>query len=280
MADSRIKLIHREGTRGGAPVCRNLGVHYATSDYIVFLDSDDMVDKNFISKRKEIIERFFDNDAWIFPVQVFYNTPGDSKLLWNVFNENNDLDRFLNADPPWHTSSPVWKKNSFLNTGGFDEELLCWQDWEIHLRALILGIKYEKIKQKPDIFYRMHLGDAIRKKNTSYESLLSRFEAVQKCYHLIKTKQALSKKRKYYFAKLLMNILIFLLKIKPHEKAVIIDFIKKENILPGFELKIWMFRINHNFKISNIIIDKIIYWKYSNHFLDTKTDYLNTEIKE
>ncbi|HOY33075.1 MAG TPA: glycosyltransferase family 2 protein [Bacteroidales bacterium] len=278
MADSRIKLKRRDGTRGGAPVCRNLGVRYATSDYMVFLDSDDMIGKDFVKTRLETMAKEPGCQMWIFPVRVFMDIPGDSRLLWNVFNEHNDLDRFLNADPPWHTASPVWEKKSFLDTGGFDEELLCWQDWEIHVKALVLNLKYIKIDQKPDIFYRLHDRDAIRKHNISKESLLSRFAAVKSTFLLMKNNSTLNKRRKYLFGKLIINIYISLYKTDSREADILLDFIAREKILSGFEMKIWLVRIkNSNIEILNKVIDKMIYRKHNDHFLDTKTDYLHTE---
>lgn len=44
--DSRVKVFHKEN--GGASSARNLGTEYSTGDYIVFIDSDDWVDVNFL----------------------------------------------------------------------------------------------------------------------------------------------------------------------------------------------------------------------------------------
>jgi hypothetical protein len=43
--------------------------------------------------------------------------------------------------------------------GGFDEEVLSFQDWDLHVRALIAGIKYFK-KCFRDNFHRYDHGDA------------------------------------------------------------------------------------------------------------------------
>src|SRR5579885_2097317 len=41
--DSRIKVYVRRGRRGGAPVCRNQGFAVAQGLYVIFLDSDDLL---------------------------------------------------------------------------------------------------------------------------------------------------------------------------------------------------------------------------------------------
>lgn len=45
--DSRIKVYHKEN--GGASSARNLGIDKATGDYLVFVDSDDFVDDDYLS---------------------------------------------------------------------------------------------------------------------------------------------------------------------------------------------------------------------------------------
>lgn len=46
--DKRIKVIHKEN--GGVSSARNLGLEKATGDYIAFVDSDDILDKEMIQK--------------------------------------------------------------------------------------------------------------------------------------------------------------------------------------------------------------------------------------
>lgn len=51
---SLVKYIYQDNF--GAPSARNKGLSKATGDYIIFFDSDDFVEKNFISKMVEKIE--------------------------------------------------------------------------------------------------------------------------------------------------------------------------------------------------------------------------------
>jgi glycosyltransferase involved in cell wall biosynthesis len=274
--DNRINLYKRTGNKGGASICRNQGLEYANADYVVFLDSDDLIGANFIETRKDAIKNYPNKEMWIFPVQVFFNAPGDSKLLWNIFNENDDIDRFLNTDNVWHTTSPVWKKNAVQKIGGFHPDLTCWQDWEIHLRALANQLKYHKITQTPDIFYRRHESDAISKHNISEKNLIGRFMAVKSVFYVFKEKQMLNTKRNYLFAKLLINIYINWIKNNPSMAKEIISFVKNESLISKFELNLWLSRLKNN-NIIGKLIDKYIYQKYNDHFLDTKTSYLNVK---
>lgn len=46
--DNRIKIIHQENA--GPGIARNRGIEEATGEYVVFVDSDDFIDKNYFSK--------------------------------------------------------------------------------------------------------------------------------------------------------------------------------------------------------------------------------------
>jgi hypothetical protein len=50
--------------------------------------------------------------------------------------------RFLLFELPWIITGPIWRKPSLLRLGMFDESLLSWQDFELHVRAIAAGAKY------------------------------------------------------------------------------------------------------------------------------------------
>ena len=51
--DGRIRVIHRQN--GGLSAARNTGLHYAQGEFILFIDPDDRIDKNLISKCMELL---------------------------------------------------------------------------------------------------------------------------------------------------------------------------------------------------------------------------------
>ena len=53
-----------------------------------------------------------------------------------------DLTRFLRFEAPWIITAPIWRRESLLQLGLFDEALLSWQDIELHVRALCAGCRY------------------------------------------------------------------------------------------------------------------------------------------
>jgi glycosyltransferase involved in cell wall biosynthesis len=274
--DIRIKLFQNESGIHGAPYCRNLGVQKSVFERIVFLDSDDILDKNFVSTRQKIIEEFPHFDMLIFPVITFVNVPGDHKLLWNIFNENNDLDRFLNADIVWQTTSPIWKKDAFHRIGGFDESLISWQDWEIHTRALVLNLTYKKFDITPDIFYRIDRENSINKNRNEPSHIVNRINAFFKIYYLGLKHNVLNKKRKYLLAKLMFNNAILLSNKNPEKAKDTFSFIIEKKLIINWELKVWLYRSKKkSTNLVNKFIDYIIYIKHKDHFQNTKTTYFN-----
>lgn len=65
--DNRIRVIHKEN--GGLSSARNVGIEIATGDYIFFLDSDDYISENCISRLVSLMEEY---DADISIIQMKY----------------------------------------------------------------------------------------------------------------------------------------------------------------------------------------------------------------
>jgi hypothetical protein len=146
--DRRIRYLERTGIKTGANVCRNLGIAAAKADFIVFLDSDDVLEAGCLERRVKIIERNLDLDFAIFETGVFTHQIGDHARRPTPELLGDDLLRFLTFDLPWIITGPIWRKTSLLRLGLFDERLLSWQDIELHVRALTAGLRYVRF---PDI---------------------------------------------------------------------------------------------------------------------------------
>lgn len=152
--DSRFHSHVRTGQKKGANVCRNLGLACCSSEYVIFLDSDDLLAPNCLANRVAAMDQAPRHGYGVFRTEVFASTPGDRGVLWNQDTEVPDLYRFLSIDPTWHTSGPIWRREHLQKLFGFDEELLSFHDWDLHVRALIARIPYFKSSAR-DHFYRM-----------------------------------------------------------------------------------------------------------------------------
>jgi glycosyltransferase involved in cell wall biosynthesis len=155
--DNRIKCLVRNRQPSGGPVCRNIGLENSTGSFVIFLDSDDLLAAHCLAQRAEMIQKFPDNDFWVFPMLMFRDNPQNARYLWNKETDEPDLHRFLSLDAVWQTTGPVWRREAVEKINGFTESLACWQDVDFHLKALCNNLRYQKFYHlTPDVFYRMH----------------------------------------------------------------------------------------------------------------------------
>lgn len=153
--DSRIKCYQRDREPKGGSVCRNIGLNISEGEYIIFLDSDDLLHNTCLESRIYKFNLYPTKDFLIFQSKDFYVKIGDNNTIWNIDKEEEDLIRFLRFDIVWSISGPIWKKDALMKINGFTDYLRSWQDWEIHVRALSNGLSYKKFfNENPDVYIR------------------------------------------------------------------------------------------------------------------------------
>lgn len=207
--DNRIKIFQRNREPKGACVCRNISVENSSGDYLLFLDTDDLLASFCLEQRVKAMQENHDCDFVIFPMLMFSRQPDDLKLLWNIDNEQDDIERILFGDPVCQGTGTLWKRNSFVQVGMWSEALMLWQDIELHLRSLLAGMKYVKrFDLKPDIFLRVSDISLSRTGYHSYPKFVSRLEVFQQTAETMEQKQLVKKYRKglcYMFTDLFIN---------------------------------------------------------------------------
>lgn len=143
MQDSRFKLFERDVLPKGASACRNIGINNSQGEYILFLDSDDLLGTNCLSYRVKKINEWPDLDAIIFQTKLFKQKMGDRSEFWNkLIVDGGDLERFIDFDTPWSIMGPIWRKSKVIK---FDETAHSMQDWELHIRQLLNSISYKTV---------------------------------------------------------------------------------------------------------------------------------------
>ncbi|MEZ9047406.1 glycosyltransferase family 2 protein [Vibrio cyclitrophicus] len=138
LPDNRVRVIRNEVSLGGS-ASRNVGVRSATNEIVMFLDDDDAWES---SKVADQIKLF--NDSKVALVFSGRKVVWDSDLT-KPFRyikpkkqhiEKSDL---LACNFIGTTSSVAIRKTDFVKSGGFDETLKCFQDYDLWMRILDYG---------------------------------------------------------------------------------------------------------------------------------------------
>jgi glycosyltransferase involved in cell wall biosynthesis len=167
--DLRFKFCKRPETKPkGANACRNYGLELSQGDYVVFLDSDDLLQPMCLEKRVSYLQRN-PVDMLLSHTAIFDFKINDSEFIWNKLDiagsHEGYLLRFLKKDIPWSTTGVTWSKDFLNKIGGWDQRLYAWQDWELHVRALFNYPLIAILKGKPDSYWRRE-GDVSKISNT------------------------------------------------------------------------------------------------------------------
>jgi hypothetical protein len=146
-ADPRVRYIVRQGPCSGANVCRNIGVRAARAPFVVLLDSDDVLAPQCLERRAAVMSRNADLDFATFQSGVFVGEIGDTRAELDPQLIGDDLCRFLYFEAPWIITAPIWRRETLMRLGLFDETLLSWQDIELHVRAICAGCRYVRFAE-------------------------------------------------------------------------------------------------------------------------------------
>ena len=153
--DPRMRLMLNPGPRKGACAARNAGFAIARGEFVIFLDSDDILTPPCLERRVHEVTNRPDIDAVAFRTGLFRNVPGDTNRFLEVFTGEDAINRFLKFDIPWQTMGPIWRRSSLQRAGHqWNEHLLSWQDWEFHILQLVYGLRVGQCGEV-DCYWRM-----------------------------------------------------------------------------------------------------------------------------
>jgi hypothetical protein len=124
-------------------------------DFILFLDADDLLEKNKLKSHVEALISNSETDIAYGDVRYFYDND-KSKLYFSLKKDNKpwatkfsgrgkDMVDILLRKNLMVTSSPLFRKKVLERTGGFDSRLYKLEDWELFQRMAINDLKFQFI---------------------------------------------------------------------------------------------------------------------------------------
>ncbi|WP_026506009.1 glycosyltransferase family 2 protein [Butyrivibrio sp. NC3005] len=155
--DKRIKLFTQ--TRQGVSVARNRGIEHAKGNYIVFIDGDDFVQKDYIYKMWSIIKKSQTDLVICGYNRLIYDVTIPQKpLLRNSNLTSKEFIKMTLIDPGHHYFGVVWNKMFCLdvikkNRVYFHSDITLGEDF-VFLLEYLLFINNVRIIHNKLYFYR------------------------------------------------------------------------------------------------------------------------------
>jgi glycosyltransferase involved in cell wall biosynthesis len=133
-SDHRIRYI-RHKVNCGAPAARNSGIWAAHSEYIGFLDSDDEWLTEKLAKQVFKLQSSENKVALVYTGEFLVEDDLGSSLERRILSiSGNAFERLLQGDFIGTCSSVMVRASAIKKIGGFDEQLISRQDWDLWLR--------------------------------------------------------------------------------------------------------------------------------------------------
>lgn len=142
-----VRLIRQSNM--GLAHARNNGIHSSTSDYLLFLDADNRIERNFLTdffsllNEKRSFDVLYGNALYFGDVNQVYK-PGRFNVIKLLLN--NYIDACM-----------IVKKSCFTELGNYDTHMpaMGWEDWDLNIRLAIAN-KVAIYNDKIYFHYRFH----------------------------------------------------------------------------------------------------------------------------
>lgn len=172
---------------------RNTGLLNATSEWIVFFDSDDVMNPHLLEEYSKKIAKNKGN------VDIILARADRTDLDGNVSETHFYTKNFLSKqilNSILITTKYIIRRDFIIKCGSWDAEMLGWNDWELGVRLLLNKPRVKWINSKILIHIYSQANSITGKDYSSKINIWSK--AIDKVEHLIETSNI--SKKKYYLS--------------------------------------------------------------------------------
>jgi glycosyltransferase involved in cell wall biosynthesis len=161
---TRLRIIEMPANSGNVGGPRNVGIAAATGEFIITLDSDDMLEPEYAEVLFDCLKARPDAGVAYTGVKVHYENSGERWVVpnWPVpFEWDWSMQREPDGTP--HNCIPtasMFRREMWQRAGGYDAGRTCAEDAEFWTRALSTGWRAVKATESPLFIYRRH-GDSM-----------------------------------------------------------------------------------------------------------------------
>lgn len=130
-------VIYRKPANKGVGNSRNTGIKNAKSKYILPLDADDRIHPEYLAKAVKNLDEGY---------SVIYCSVKNFGEI-NSVRTAPDFSFSLLLSGNYIASCSAFTKNIWEQTGGYDESMSCYEDWEFFINAASKGARFLNIKE-------------------------------------------------------------------------------------------------------------------------------------
>jgi len=208
--DSRFCYVPNGRVKGGQGA-RNTGLEKSKGEWLIFLDSDDLLDRHCLEKRISFCNLNPEMDFLVFQSVLFNSRPGDLDKVPNLFYKKmDDLSRFIVYDYPWNISSPILKRDFLVRHSiKWNEKLILHQDLDFYIFLLTHTPSYKKRISYPDVFIRSQGEDKLSLQGYTPEKNFGKYNYLESVFNSLKTKKLVFKHKKQLYGLALSYMLLF-----------------------------------------------------------------------
>ena len=171
--DFEVLLIKEE--KAGAASARNKGLAAAKGEYVYFFDSDDEMSPDFITDAVAKVRACAKPD--IVAAHTVVTFPDGGKRPRRILRSASVPAQILTAT--YSTQSLFLRTDFMRNSGGWNERLPRWNDWELGVRLLTLRPKivwlekkkYHRIYQHPDSITGKSISESLSRTRPALEAV-------------------------------------------------------------------------------------------------------------
>lgn len=136
--DRRILLISEN--RKGANFARNTGLKICRGEVVQFLDSDDLITPEKIKTQLDFLIQ--NNLDVVVSDRTVYDSSLKQVISEHTFQEIEKKPLETAIAEIIITGNPLYRKNTLVAAGAWNESLLSAQDWELNIRLALAGLKF------------------------------------------------------------------------------------------------------------------------------------------
>lgn len=264
-SDTRIKIINQKNA--GVSAARNRGVTESLYPYIAFLDADDEWMPTYLETLINAI-RTYKNADMVGCASYYKNIKtgilSSNSLIDKFYKKNVPINYFMNPDRMTHIGATIFRKESFIQSGGFDKSISINEDVLLQGSIAMNGL-YIYVGDVLHVYVGGVHGQTTSLSGKEYKRTKDFIEVINQLYNLYLRTNKRNKLVPIALKYRLRHSLLNMLKYKRYDLIQIIV----KNLSCDFKKNLYFLKFINNSNLRKLFIIYIyitkIIWRFHNY---------------